>query len=45
MNVRRDPPTMALPVSELDEYVGTYQITPALVVKKLPRQHESNHEY
>jgi endonuclease/exonuclease/phosphatase (EEP) superfamily protein YafD len=33
MNVQRDPPAIALPVSELDEYVGTYQITPAIVVK------------
>jgi endonuclease/exonuclease/phosphatase (EEP) superfamily protein YafD len=33
MNVQQDPLAIALPVSELDEYVGTYQTTPAIVVK------------
>jgi uncharacterized protein DUF4440 len=33
MNVQRDPAAITLPVSELDDYVGTYQLDPSIVVK------------
>jgi len=33
MNVQRDPSAIDLPASELDAYVGTYQLTSAIVVK------------
>jgi len=33
MNVQRDPPEIVLPPSELDAYVGVYQIDPTYVVR------------
>ena len=33
MNVQHDPAAITLTVSELDDYVGTYQLTPAIVAK------------
>jgi hypothetical protein len=33
MNVQRDPVAIALPSSDLDAYVGTYQLDPTYVVK------------
>jgi hypothetical protein len=33
VNVQRDPAAITLPSAELDDYVGTYQINPAMVVK------------
>jgi hypothetical protein len=33
MNVQRDPAAITLPPAELDDYVGTYQVSSAVVVK------------